>query len=288
MSTTNESTSHETNNNNIVIAVAPNGARKTKADHPNIPLNAEELAQTANDCLIAGASMIHLHVRNPDDNSHSLSVALYQKAIAAIKESRGQSDHDQIFIQVTSEAVGIYSPEQQFEMIHTLKPKAVSIGLREIRSLDENNIHQHFIKMREANTHPQIILYNEYDLDAYHDWLNRNVLPGDSYPILLVIGKPTPEGSFENNFLTANNINKLKASSWMICAFGANELAAAKLAISLGGHVRVGFENNSVLEDGTEAEDNSALIKQINDHLQANKLNNSNCIQTQKMMTPNW
>lgn len=271
-------------NENIILAVAPNGARKTKADHPNIPLNSSEIAQTANDCLAAGASMMHLHVRKPEDNTHSLSVELYQQAIDAINESCNQ----EMFIQVTSEAVGIYSPEEQFTMIHTLKPNAVSIGLREIRSLDESVIHQHFVKMKDANIHPQIILYNQDDLNAYHDWLARKVLPGNAYPILLVIGRPNTEGSFENSYLTVDNVKKLQASSWMICAFGENEFSAAKLAASLGGHIRIGFENNSVLDDGSDAKDNAALIKQIAEYLKNKNLKSANYTQTNKMMTPDW
>ncbi len=269
---------------NILLAVAPNGARKTKVDHPNIPLNSEEIAQTANDCLTVGAGMMHLHVRNPEDNSHSLSVDLYQQAITAIDLACKQ----QLFVQVTSEAVGIYSPEQQFEMIHALNPSAVSIGLREIKSLAEAVIYEHFIKMKAENIYPQIILYNEYDLNEYHDWLARKVLPGNAYPILLVIGKPTPEGSFENSYLNESNVKKLQASSWMICAFGENEFAAAKLAASLGGHIRIGFENNSVLADGSDAEDNAALINQIAQHLKNNNLQSANLAQTIEIMRPDW
>lgn len=269
---------------NIILAIAPNGARKTKSDHPNIPLNADEIAQTAIDCLNVGASMIHLHVRKPEDNTHSLSVELYQQAINAIDKS----SQNGIFIQVTSEAVGIYSPEEQFEMIHKLKPTAVSIGLREIKSLDEDVIHEHFVKMRNVNIKPQIILYNEFDLAHYHDWLRRKVLPGKTYPILLVIGKPTPEGSFENSYLIEDNIKKLNASSWMVCAFGENEFDAAKLAASLGGHIRIGFENNSVLANGSEAEDNAALIHQIAEHLKSNKLHHANLAETAEIMSPNW
>ncbi|MEH6455062.1 MAG: 3-keto-5-aminohexanoate cleavage protein [Cocleimonas sp.] len=269
---------------NILVAVAPNGARKTKSDHPMIPLSSAETAQTANDCMTVGASMIHLHVRNPDDNSHSLSAELYQKAIDAIDSSCQQ----QMFVQVTSEAVGIYTPDEQFEMIHLLKPGAVSIGLREIKSLDENVIHEHFIKMKAANIHPQIILYNEYDLNNYHDWLARKVLPGNTYPILLVIGKPTPEGSFENSYLNDENVKNLQASSWMICAFGENEFSAAKLAASLGGHIRIGFENNSVLADGSEAEDNASLINQIAQHLKNNNLHSANFAEAADIMRPDW
>jgi len=269
---------------NIIIAVAPNGARKMKSDHSEIPLTPNEIARAAKSCLAEGASMIHLHVRNPEDNSHSLSAALYQKAIAAIK----QNCNDELFIQVTSEAVGIYSAEEQFEMIHELKPAAVSIGLREINGLDEDIIHDHFIQMKNENICPQIILYNQVDLDNYHDWLERKILPGKCYPILLVIGRPKTENAFENGYLTKENISKINASSWMICAFGENEFSAAKRAAKLGGNIRIGFENNSVLEDGTQAQDNAALIKQIYEYLEQNQINIANSCETKTSMTPDW
>jgi uncharacterized protein (DUF849 family) len=50
----------------VILAVAPNGARKTKADHPALPMTPEEIAMTAAACHEAGAAMIHLHVRDPD------------------------------------------------------------------------------------------------------------------------------------------------------------------------------------------------------------------------------
>ena len=50
----------------VVLTVAPNRGRKTKADHPALPLTADELAWTAAECLERGASMIHLHVRDAD------------------------------------------------------------------------------------------------------------------------------------------------------------------------------------------------------------------------------
>ena len=84
---------------------APNGARKTKADHPALPITPKELAATASDCLDAGASMIHLHVRDAQGR-HSLDAELYRTAMSAIRRAVG----DQLVIQVTSEAAGVYQP----------------------------------------------------------------------------------------------------------------------------------------------------------------------------------
>ena len=96
----------------VLLAVAPNGARKTKADHPEIPITPDEIAQAAAACAEAGASMIHLHVRDNDDK-HTLDPDAYRSAIAAIRRETG----DRLVIQATSEAVGIYAPDQQMAMV---------------------------------------------------------------------------------------------------------------------------------------------------------------------------
>ena len=83
----------------VVVTVAPNGGRKTKADHPALPLTADELARTAAECLERGASMIHLHVRDAEGR-HSLDPEAYRATIAADlpggRGPAGAADHQRI------------------------------------------------------------------------------------------------------------------------------------------------------------------------------------------------
>ncbi len=267
----------------IIIAVAPNGARKTKQDHPAIPLTAKELGETARACMKAGASMIHLHVRD-DQQKHSLSVDLYKEAI---KQVRLQTNNS-ILIQVTSESVGCYSPDEQFEMIHRLKPPAVSIGLREIRSETEAKINQHFKKMRDNQVHPQLILYNDYDVSVYKDWLQRGILPGSAYSVLFVIGKPQKEGVFETEDLKISLIDKLSINNWMTCGFGYQELDVAKQTFKLGGHIRIGFENNELLENKEIANNNAELIVQVATLMEGESYSIASAQEAQELMKPDW
>ena len=101
----------------LVITVAPNGARRGKADHPALPVTPAEIAREAARCHEAGAAMIHLHVRDSEQR-HSLDVGAYREAVAAVREAVG----DRLVIQVTSEAVGIFSPEEQMAMIGPYLP----------------------------------------------------------------------------------------------------------------------------------------------------------------------
>src|SRR5215467_5824953 len=97
--------------NRVAIAVAPNGGRRTKADHPALPITPDELADVAAASLEAGAAMIHVHVRDRD-GCHLLDAEAYRAVIAAIRASVG----DRLVLQITSEALGIYQPEEQMRV----------------------------------------------------------------------------------------------------------------------------------------------------------------------------
>ena len=98
------------------IMVAPNGARRTKADHPNLPMAAEEIAASAAACFAAGAGAIHLHVRDAEGR-HVLDASLYREVIRLIIMAVPD-----MMVQVTTEAVGLYTPAQQMALVRDLKP----------------------------------------------------------------------------------------------------------------------------------------------------------------------
>lgn len=271
-------------NRRVLIAVAPNGARKTKQHHASIPLTAEEIAIEAEQCVQAGAGMMHLHVRDADAK-HSLSVTAYKQAISSIRERCGSD----LFVQVTSEAVGIYSPTEQFEMIHALKPDAVSIGVREIKSLAEPIINQHINAMRDNAISPQFILYSPEDFVQYQQWLSLGVLPGSAYPVLFVIGRAGVVDSYNTTLFESDAIKHPAISSWMVCAFGDQEFSVCQQAVKHGGHVRIGFENNTLLKDGRESSSNAEMVAEMSQTLRSDlKLTLANAEDARQIMKPDW
>ena len=128
------------------VAVAPNGGRKTKADHPALPLTADELARAAAECLERGASMIHLHVRDAEGR-HFLDAEAYRAAIASICEAVG----DRLVVQITSELLGRYSPAEQRAAVLRTNPEAVSLALRELapETADEKDFGEFLGKLRQ-------------------------------------------------------------------------------------------------------------------------------------------
>ena len=241
----------------LVIAVAPNGARKTKADHTAVPITPKEIADTAADAAAAGASMIHLHVRD-EKGGHSLDVETYRAAIAAVRTAVG----DNLLIQVTSEAVGIYSPEQQMAMVRELRPEAVSLALREIvpTQADEGTAAKFLDWLASTDIIPQYILYSPEDLGRFDNLVARGILPAVGYSILLVLGRYAPGQRSTPQDLLPFLAERNAKHTWSVCAFGPQETACVITAAALGGHARVGFENNLRLPDGGLAKDNAALV----------------------------
>ena len=241
----------------LILAVAPNGARKTKRDHENLPITATEIASTAAACRDAGAEMIHLHVRD-GDGGHCLDVNAYRDAIDAIRRTTGH----QLIIQPTSESGGIYKPAQQMAMVRELRPETVSLALREIipDATHEPDAAAFFGWLRKERITPQYILYTPDEVTRYHALIRRGIIPGDRHYLLFVIGRydNEPDPGKLTAFLTVND----GARPWMVCAFGAAEAASVSAAAAAGGHARVGFENNLHLNDESIAPDNAALVQQ--------------------------
>ncbi len=244
----------------LIITVAPNGARKTKADHPALPLTPEEIAETAEACLAAGAAMIHLHVRDAE-GGHTLSVDAYREAIAALRERVGE----RLIIQVTSEAVGIYEPEQQMDMVRELRPEAVSLALRELlrEGGDESRFTDFVHWLVEATVMPQWILYSAGDVKRFQDLRDRGIIPDGNGVRLYVLGRYSAGQRSEPEDLLPFLAEASGSDPWAVCAFGPKEAAAALTAAAVGGHARVGFENNLQLPDGGVAPDNAASVAAV-------------------------
>ncbi|RDD61688.1 3-keto-5-aminohexanoate cleavage protein [Ferruginivarius sediminum] len=242
----------------LVIAVAPNGARKTAADHPRLPVTPAEIARESRACLEAGASMLHLHVRD-SDGAHTLDPARYRAAIDAVRAEVG----DALVIQTTTEAVGRYTPDEQIAAVRALKPEAVSLAVRELMpDAAREPAGTEFLRWCEGEgVMLQFILYDTADLVRFRDLTARGAIPGRRHFVLYVLGRyAAGQQSQPRDLLPFLCAEGGLENPWMLCAFGAKETACATTAATLGGHVRVGFENNMLLPDGRRAPDNAALV----------------------------
>ncbi|PLP55704.1 class III aminotransferase [Mesorhizobium loti] len=242
----------------ISIAVAPNGGRKTHADHPALPMTATELADVARRCLDAGASMIHVHVRD-GEGRQLLDADAYRDALAAIEQAVG----DRLVLQITSESLGVYTPAEQMRVVREVRPESVSLALRELLPDEqgEAEFSAFLDELRRENIAPQFILYSPEEALRLEDLRLHGVIPFEQLSVLYVLGRyTTGQKSDPADLLPFLDAAMPRFAHWSTCAFGDREAACVLAGALLGGNIRVGFENNLLLPDGRIAGGNEDLV----------------------------
>lgn len=250
----------------LVLTVAPNGARVGRHEHPAVPLDPAALAATARACLDAGAAVLHLHVRDADDR-HSLDAGRYREALAAVRAAVG----DGMVLQVTTEAAGRYHPASQMALVRELVPEAVSLALGELvpDAAAETDARAFFAWLAGQPVQPQLIVYSGAELERYQALRAGGVIPDMPHWLLFVLGRYAAARTADPLELLPFLVRHEADVPWAACAFGPREHACTVAAAALGGHVRVGFENNFLLKDGSIASDNAALVAQAAEAAQA-------------------
>ncbi len=246
------------------LMVAPNGARRGKADHPALPITLEETIATAVACQKAGADGIHLHVRDKDGR-HSLDVGLYRELLAELAGAVPG-----LFLQVTSEAAGRYSAEQQRTMILDLAPRSVSVALREMLRdpTEAPAAHAFYAEAIEAGIGVHHIVYTPEELRWFLDCIDNGTVPGAHFQMMVVLGSyagdvPSRPADLQRYLALLEPRQNDLSFEWMLCAFGAAETACLTEAARHGGKLRVGFENSLWNADNTVAKDNAERVAEV-------------------------
>lgn len=244
----------------LTICVAPNGARKTHADHPALPLDSAAIVREALACAEAGATALHLHVRD-ERGGHSLDAQRYRETVRALDAALGE----RLLVQVTTEAVGIYQPDQQRALLRELRPRAASVALREFipDSGHEQASGDLFQWALREGVALQYIVYTPQEAARLQELVRRGVVPQARPNTLFVLGRYSAGQQSQPGDLLPFLENWPADWPWTVCAFGATEARCMAVAIALGGNVRVGFENNFALPDGRVAAGNADLVRVV-------------------------
>jgi uncharacterized protein (DUF849 family) len=243
------------------LMVAPNGARKTKADHPALPMTVDEVVTTAIECHAAGADGLHLHLRD-ENGGHILDAGKYREALGELR----QAVPDMV-LQITSEAVGIYGPAEQRRVVEQAQPEAASISVAEMLAQgDRREAVAFYDRCAQVGIAVQHILYGTQDLAMMAELLEDGSISHEGLQLIFVLGRYA-----QDQQSTPADLDPFVAwlrltcpsSQWAACAFGKQETACLSAALAQGGHVRVGFENSFWNADGTIAASNAERVREM-------------------------
>lgn len=245
----------------LIITAAISGAEVTKEHNPNVPYTIEEIKREAKSAYDAGASIIHLHVRE-DDGTPTQDKNRYKKCIDAIKEVC----KDVIIQPSTGGAVGM-SSEERLQPVD-LKPEMATLdcgtcnfGGDEIFINTENMIKEFGQKMIDLGVKPEVEVFDKGMVDSAIR-LNKKGYIKSPMHFDFVLGVNGGMSATPRDLLyMVESIPK--ESTFTVAGLGRHQLTMATMGILLGGHVRVGFEDNIYLSKGVLAKSNGEFVEKI-------------------------
>lgn len=244
----------------LIITACITGAEIEKRDFPNLPTTPEEQAQEAWACRMAGASIIHLHVRNEKGESTQDRV-YFERAFKAIKEKAP----DLIIQPSTGGSVGM-TAEERLQPI-SLRPEMATLSCGSVNFGDgvfmntPQNMEAFAERMKAEGVKPEIEVFDVGMINNALALVKKGLV---AMPLHFdfVMGVPGGiPGTPKNLLHLVESIPP--GSTWSVAGIGRTELPLGVMAIILGGHVRVGFEDNVYYKKGEPCKNNAQLVARI-------------------------
>ena len=245
----------------LIITCAISGAEVTKENNSYVPYTIEETAIEAFNAYQAGASIIHLHVRE-DDGTPIQDVKRFEKAIKRIKELCP----DVIIQPSTGGAVGMTNDERlQPTLLNpemcTLDCGSVNFGGDEVFINSENDVIYFNEKINERNILPELECFGKSHIDQVLRLVKKGYIKSHLH-FSLVLGIPGGQTGEERDFHFLKD-SLPENSTYSVAGIGRFEFSLAELSVIHGGHVRVGLEDNIFISKGVLAKGNADLVNKV-------------------------
>ena len=240
----------------LILTAAIVGAEVTRQQTPHLPITAQEIADEAARCADAGAAVIHLHVRNAD-GSPSQSAELFQAAIDAIRRKT-----DVVIQTSTGGAVGMTLDDRAQPL--SCKPEMATLNCGTINFGDDvfvntrPQIRELAARIRKAGSVAELECYDLGHVEEALSLLKEGVI-AEPLHFQFVLGIPGGIGAREEHVRYLVSLLP-QGATWGVAAVGRHQQAMTELAIHLGGHARVGLEDNIYLSKGVLAEGSAPLV----------------------------
>lgn len=242
----------------LIITVAPNGESRSKKETPYVPIMADEVIEDVLSCYQAGASIVHLHGRNEDSGTASFAPEYYQRLVAGI---RARCDI------ITNISTGGAS-EDPLDQLNGLEanPEMCSLNVSSVNFDNRvfyNNplVVQKFAKiMYEKGIKPDLMCYDLSHIYAAKKIIDSGYYTGVPFFTFLFDEPGAIHYSFKHLCYYLDCLPE--GAEWNAAACNESQLPFAVQAIMLGGHVRVGLEENIYYSKGKLAT-NAQLVERI-------------------------
>lgn len=250
-------------NRKVIITVAPTGSVTTREETPYLPITAQEVVEETVRSYNAGASVVHLHARDPETGQPTPSVEVFRAYLEGIRACCP------IITQITTgggaSTLGL-GYEDRLRPVEELKPDSASLNAGSMnfgRKLFPNppEVMENYAKrMAELGVMPEFEIYDLSMVQNVEVWIRRAGLVPPPYQNSLVLGVLGGIPPTIKNLMAL--VEALPpGDTWQVIGIGRHQFTLGAAGILLGGNIRVGFEDNVYLKKGVLARSNAELVE---------------------------
>ncbi|HYC36134.1 MAG TPA: 3-keto-5-aminohexanoate cleavage protein [Usitatibacter sp.] len=249
----------------VIITVAITGAVPKKKDNPAVPVTPAEQVESTHEAFEAGASLVHIHVRNPDESPGSDPEAFGKIQEGVRKHCPG------MIVQFSTGGRG-RDPAQRGAMLY-LKPDMASLATGSVNF--PTNIYENapdFVEnlaktMLDHGIKPEVEVFDLAMLYNAANLVKKGLLKEDAH-VQFVMGIPNamPARRSIFDFLRTELAEVLPKATWVAAGVGRHQWEVNQWCLEAGGHCRTGLEDNLRIEANRLAASNAELVKKIADN----------------------
>ena len=249
----------------MIITVAVTGSFPTKEMNPAVPYSPEEIIDAAVACHKAGAASTHIHVRDPGTGKPEFNIELFKQVLDGIRQQCN------MIVNLTTSGYVLKGPDtisKRLQTIH-LKPDICSFDIGSMNFKDRVLINspewgEAAAKcMQENGVKPEIEVFDVGHIYQALDLIKRGLIDAPPYFQLCMGAQGGIDASAENLLFMKNKLPS--DAPWSVLGIGKAQLPMITMAILIGGHVRVGFEDNIYLKKGVLAKSNAQMVEMAAD-----------------------
>lgn len=247
-----------------IITVATTGAWPKKENNPSVPMTPAEIAEDVYACWKAGAAVAHLHMRN-EDGVGTMDKEKFRETVELLRK-----DHPDCDIVLNMTTSGALDATEETRQIHLkeLRPEMASFDCGSMNWLHSGVflnppkfLEQLGVNMQEWGVKPEIEAFDPGMIANAAYYLKKGVLKAPlHFQFCMGCANGIP-GSMKNLLFMKETMDSLcPGSTWSCFGVGHSAMEILYGAVALGGHIRVGMEDNVMYSKGVLAEDNAQFV----------------------------
>lgn len=246
----------------LIITAAITGSRITREMTPHIPIMPEEIVESAYECWQAGAAIVHIHVRDPQTGLGTQSLDIFRQVVEPLREKTNL-----ILCLTTSGIPGRNLPTEERIAPLALKPELASFDAGSINLGNSVFINSpEFLdsaaaRMKEMGVKPELEIF---DLGMIVTCLRMKAAGKLDEPFHFQFVLGTPYGAPATPESLLHLLQHLPPNStWSVIGVGKGHLPMSMMALAMGGHIRVGLEDNIYYARGVLTKSNAQFVERI-------------------------